>query len=232
MKTGRQVLIAAAALAVLGGAPGAAHAGTLDQEFAGPSNVILPAGGTLKLAQTLAAARSGPLDRIEVPLSRVGSPGPLTVQVREVLADGRPSSAILGTASVPASAVPPLAVTWVPVAISAPSVAGTRYAIVLSAPEGNRCSPTIAEELRACYLWSKQHAEDLYVRGDAFVTTTTGTFVLANNVGNPSGDFLFRTYVKQCPEIAPTGVVGGILHNVGGALGLSDVQQLSCSLPL
>lgn len=209
--------------------PGVAQAGTLDQQVSGPADVWMPVGGGARLAQTFTASLKGTLDGVELSLFTIGNPGPLTVEIRSVLSDGTPSSQVLATTTVPESAVTG---DWIPVTISAPSATGTHYAIVLSAPGGNRCTPNIPQADQACYDWRKIHVQDLYAGGGAFATPTSA-FVPANGAANGvagSGDFLFRTFVKTCPEIAPTGSVAGLVYRLGGSLGQPVVQQLSCSL--
>src|SRR3954464_6063363 len=134
-------------LGVLGALPAAAQgAPVLDQSqedvtkgfVIGDSNPAdeFPA---FTLAQTFTAGLSGPLGKVELYLNRlnivVGEPPPelpITVEIRTV-SGLDPSTTVLATATIPASAIPiAQEPAWVPATFNTPTavVAGTQYAIV------------------------------------------------------------------------------------------------------
>jgi len=93
------------------------------------------------IAQTFTAGLSGPLRKVELYLSKlnivVGDPPPplpITVEIRTVDGvTGNPTTTVLATATIPASAIPTAQEPgWVPAVfgLPAPVVAGTQYAIV------------------------------------------------------------------------------------------------------
>jgi hypothetical protein len=124
----------------------AGAAGTLDQFFLPtPTNINglfgVSGGGGQMTGQTFTAGITGTLTQVDLYIAFItattphGS-APLTVQIQSVTRDGAPSGEVLGSATVLASQVPidpnP---GWVAVPITARSVAGKQYAIVLSTPD-------------------------------------------------------------------------------------------------
>ena len=209
----RWLVWVAVALGLVAAAPSMAQAGTLDQEQTALSGFV-GVGVDSTPAQTFTASRTGRLDRVDLGLFRRDSPGDLTVQIRGVNADGTPSATVLGSTAVPAATIGLDSQQWLSVPISAPSVAGTKYAIVLSNPVSDSCS---LGGVGPCYFWGA--ASDVYSRGTGF---------LGSGQAWPL-DYKFRTYVASCPEVAPAGLVSGIVYGLGKTLSLKPVQQLACS---
>ena len=172
-------------------APGAAAAGTLDQQQANTAGGGLFADSGGSIAQTFTAGLSGALDEVDVDLSQNGPPtAPLIVEVRDV-SGGVPGNQILAGVSLPPTAVPS-SHAFVPISFAAPPpvLAGTQYAIVLfsSAPFPN------------AYIWTMGGIANPYPAGAEVV----GSGVPPGSWGAPSAteDFAFKTYVLQ-PPVAP-----------------------------
>ena len=133
---GRNFLKVALALACAGcvAVPGAASAGTLDQQQPNGEGVGYDVDSTQSMAQTFTAGLSGGLDQVELKLGKSGSgvTMPLVVEIRNV-AGGSPGGTVLASGSLPASAAPAFgSPAFVPVGFAAPApvTAGTQYAIV------------------------------------------------------------------------------------------------------
>jgi len=153
-------------------------------------------------AQTFVAGISGTLDQIDLPLRVVGNPAvALTVEIRTTSA-GVPTATSIGNASIPQASVQSCAClmsdfstfSWTPITLTTTTnvLAGTLYAIVLSAPgaAGNIFgigdqggSPT-----RSAYEWAGVGA-DPYPAGDHF-SQPLGWFDNQN-------DLAFKTYVAS-----------------------------------
>jgi hypothetical protein len=190
----RRLLIVSLA-AVLLVAPGAARAQGLlflDQSQT-TGGVDSEVSGNEFYAQTFTAGRSGNLVRVDLRLRRASqaSPqGPITVQISRVGGVGEPSGSALATESLMGADVP-VSEDWVTFRFdrSAPSIAGTQYAIVASAPLAS--PPNF-------YVWDAGEG-DLYQGGQG----------LQGTAGNPpswepvGGDMTFRTYVEPSPVGAP-----------------------------
>jgi hypothetical protein len=185
------ILIAVCTAGLL--APGAALAGTLDQQQtdAGAGKFV---HSTQSVAQTFTAGISGGLDQVDLNLVLPGGTPTayLSVELRDVSA-GAPGGMILASQSVPVSSVSASAafvsVTFAP---PAPVVAGGRYAIVAytAAPSVNG------------YGWTFSSSLDAYAGGGIFVTANSppsGAWTPATH------DFAFKTYVVPSPATAPTG---------------------------
>jgi hypothetical protein len=165
----------------------ASATGTLDQQFA-PASLNLDGafGSELLRAQTFTAGITGTLDQVDVALSKVGTPaGPLKVQIRTLALGGQPSATVLAEEDVPEASVPFDDWVAVPLSPPAPSVLGTRYAIVLSGPMG-----------ASFYSWSGANPGG-YADGQPFFSLDNGS---SWSLGG-SADFGFKTYVTPT---APT----------------------------
>jgi hypothetical protein len=189
------VLLICAACAL---APGGALAGTLDQQQTSSEGAGFQIHSGQSVAQTFTAGLSGEIDQVDLDLEKSGAPtAPLTVEIRSV-SGGVPDSTVLGTATVPASAVTLFPPAFVPVsfAVPAPVTAGTQYAIVAYA--------ATAQSDR--YEWSLGATPDPYPAGAAFFIASsppTGTWTS----GDPE-DLTFKTYVAPVtttPVPTPTG---------------------------
>ena len=216
----RWLVCVAVALGLVAAAPSVAQAGTLDQQQTALVG-FWGVGVDYTVAQTFTASRSGRLDRVELGLFRRGNPGDLTVQIRGVNADGTPSATVLGSTTVPAATIGLDAQQWLSVPISAPSVAGTKYAIVLSNPVSDSC---LLSGTGGCYFWGLTGDFELYSRGNGYLLHS-----VVQSWAPTEWDFKFRTYVASCPEVAPAGLVSGIVYGLGKTLSLKPVQQLACS---
>lgn len=169
-------------------------AGTLDQQQTTANNVPPVAAGVAQ-AQVFTAGLNGQLDQVDVLVSRnvtfEGGPGTdLTVEIWTVTA-GVPDSPVPGASvTVLQADVPANTQTWVAVPISAPSVAGTQYAIVLSAPAATLSCPD------DCWIWWAFDG-DPYAGGAAYATNGPPIWELKQQ------DQAFRTYVAApAPSVA------------------------------
>jgi hypothetical protein len=171
-------------------APTGAAAGTLDQSQTN-FNAFLLLGGQRQSAQTFTAGLSGNLDQVDVHLQSQAPPGETCNYGSGVIAEIRtlsgtsPSNTSLATATASAFAVPPT-FGWVSIAFAAPAevTAGTRYALVLSAPDAS-CTGGF-------YPFSWGAADpDPYPPGEAFVKLDS-----ASAWGSQGDlDHMFKTYV-------------------------------------
>lgn len=188
--------LSAAVLGALGLAllvPASASAGTLDQQQTNAPGVGPAVWVAVLNAQVFTPTLSGQLDRVDVLLNRVGTPGgDLTVQIWATSA-GAPSSPIAGaSATVPMASIP-TGSSWVQVPISAPSVAGTKYAIVLSdpnstAPDCGPPNPPPPDTDPPCLRWG---ADDSGPYPDlSYLSTNGGASWFAQ-----TRDYAFKTYV-------------------------------------
>lgn len=200
----RSLAASAAVLLVgVGAAIPARAAGTLDQSNTTPTNSGVELCSTYLLGQTFTAGSTGSLDQVDLDLSEEGSQvlGNLTVQITTT-SGGQPTSAVLATATVAQAAVSNWPVSsWVQVPLSppAPSVAGTTYAIVLSAP-GATCPN--ANDINNTYLWAV--SGDTYPSGAATVRDPAG-----NWSPNSNHDVLFKTYVTPACDRTVSSPTGG-----------------------
>lgn len=125
-------LLAVVVLAV----PGVAQAGALDQYFVPSTDCTsdaYPPNSSQSLAQEITAGATGQLDQVDLDLRSMNTPtSPLTVEIRNVPIPGSgPGSTILATGTVPVSSAPAShTFISIPLAPSAPVIAGTHYAIV------------------------------------------------------------------------------------------------------
>jgi hypothetical protein len=181
--------------------------GTLDQQQTDADNAH-DVAGSLETAQVFTAGITGQLDHVDLWLSTGPGGGPggpggplttdLTVEIWTV-ASGAPDAPIPGaSASVALADVPQGPALWVQVPISAPSVAGTEYAIVLSAP---------AESLGSCpddcWQWLFQEDTPPYAGGAAYTSSDSGANWAALAANEPAADFAFRTYVTVAAAPTP-----------------------------
>ena len=166
-------------------APGAALAGTLDQQQATDTSTAKTVSIAQGVAQTFTAGVTGNLDQVDLKLSRNGTPTvDLGVEIRDV-SGGQPGNRILAGTLVPPASVPATA-QFVPVTMDpqAPVVTGGQYAIVLYSFAGSAVND---------YAWffARLPAGDPYQGGGLFSTASP-----------PSGpwfdeqaDAAFKTYV-------------------------------------
>jgi hypothetical protein len=189
---------AAAVLVVVYGVcalvPGAASAGTLDQQQL-VSNQGQIVDTTQSVAQTFTAGLTGGIDQIDLMVACAGfcpASAPLSVEIRNVSA-GVPGPTLLGTSSIPASAVigTPAFVPFT-FAAHAPVSAGTQYAIVASS----------AASAGTQYHWSDESPAP-YAGGASWYLQPPGT--TWGSLGDI--DQTFKTYVAPVPSVtAPTGL--------------------------
>lgn len=187
----RRLIVFPAVLSTLLMLPSPVWAGTLDQQQTDSDNVP-PVVGVIEQAQVFTAGLTGQLDQVDLLLQRTvgilppGGSGPgddLTVEIWTVTA-GVPASPVPGaSATVLEADVPANTSTWVGVPISAPSTAGTQYAIVLSSPGSNGSCP------EDCWLWLADD-DGPYAAGVAYFSQDSGA-----NWTAKTQDQAFRTYV-------------------------------------
>jgi hypothetical protein len=187
------VAATAAICAVWAVLPGAAVAGTLDQQ----QTATVYDGGvgaTGTIAQVFKAGITGKLDRVDLLIDHLASPtDPLNLEIRNT-SSAAPGSTVLATVSLPPASVPTVS-TFVPVTFASPPavVAGTQYAIVLySADPSNN------------YGWGIT-GTDVYAGGDSF--NFTGSPPGPSPVWNDgsTADTAFKTYVVP-PAASATGL--------------------------
>jgi hypothetical protein len=197
--SGKLALALTVACAVCLVVPGAALAGTLDQQQTGATGPQAEVYSNQNWAQTFTAGLSGGLDQVDLNLAQQISGAsapttPLTVEIRNV-SGGVPGGTVLGTESIP-PATPPVypANGFVSVSFSptVPVVAGTQYAIVASTTAGSSGE----------YGWYGAGG-DTYTRGDPFFQQPPGTgpWTMPATL-----DLSFRTYVAAATTTTtPTG---------------------------
>jgi hypothetical protein len=193
--------------------PGTAMAaGTLDQQvITGPNDGFAPSSNYTP-AQVFTAGITGQLDQVDLYLNAgfLGSPsGDLTVQIWTV-SGGQPSAHVAGaSATVKAGTVNTS--TWVQVPISAPSVAGTQYAIVLSTTTSTGDCPD------SCWNWLADK-NDPYAGGGSFYSASGGAWVAQ------ARDQMFKTYVEPMVNVQVylAGVGDGAFGSVTSSPGSID----------
>jgi hypothetical protein len=159
--------------------------GTLDQsmEIQTDLNGVMLVGQQFA-AQTFTAGLSGPLDQIDLRLTRYGEPTHLIVEIRPV-EYGYPTATVLASANVFADRLnsDPYTYEWIPVALSpAPTVtAGSEYAIVVRDSGGNSGWNF--------FMWADTNGSP-YTAGWGLTTVDGGTVWYGGY-----GEFPFRTYV-------------------------------------
>jgi hypothetical protein len=188
-----------------GGITQVAAAGTLDQsQTTSTSGCFGVVAGPNQWAQTFTAGISGTLDQVSLFLAQSGPPnGNLTVQIKTTVGGSPALGLTLTSATVPVTSVPVYPTfRWVSVPLSAPSSAGTQYAIVLSAPTTNF----------GAYEWGCGTGVDPYPRGDPFVSADGG---VSWTGPLPGVDFAFQTFVTpgaRCDERDGAGDIEGEHH--------------------
>jgi hypothetical protein len=163
--------------------------GTLDQEQAANADTnYLEVTNAVSRAQVFTAGLTGLLDHVDLLLFEsvevFGPADAVTVEIWTV-SGGMPASAIPGASAIVLQAdVPDIVNTWVQVPITAPSVAGTQYAIVLSsASTWQGCSFD-----NDCWIWRADDSGP-YAGGGSFFS------VFGSNWTAQASDHAFRTYV-------------------------------------
>lgn len=204
----------------------ASAAGTLDQHEEGATfNSGFNADSSAH-AQTFTAGITGVLDHVEVLLSRTAcDPGNLTVQIRTTTPGGDPTSTVLASATVPSSSVttsfPP---DWESVAFATPppSVSGTRYAIVLTAPDGS--IPVDPGDPFCYYSWFATEGNP-YAGGQGYVSFDGGSTFSAE----PSSDYNLRTFVAPPdttpPDTSITSGPSGTVRSTSASFGFSSSES-------
>jgi hypothetical protein len=199
-RNGAVLIAVVAASAICLAVPGAALAGTLDQEqtdMSGPAQGVNGNGMlTVSAAQTFRAGLTGVLDQVDLSLAKNGSPaGDLTVELRATIG-GQPGGAVLASQAVPVTAVTTgSSLAFVPVVFSTPAsvVAGTQYAIVAYTDDTNG------------YSWGASPNSGpnptAYEDGEAFVADSSPPSTWAAFTGV---DQAFKTYVAPPPAVPPT----------------------------
>jgi hypothetical protein len=181
--------------------PGAALAGTLDQQQTNVTTkkFIGGAPSPSSVAQTFTAGLSGGLDQVDLNLATSTAPNAdLNVEIRDV-SGGQPGSTVLASHVVPLASVPADPNNaFVPVNFASPArvVAGTQYAIVAWSSTASSMG---------VYEWWGTLPESAYAAGAPFVSLTSP----------PSGPWsdggialAFKTYVATSTPPGPTGTTG------------------------
>jgi hypothetical protein len=200
---GRQIK---AALALVGcciaalSAPAPAMAGTLDQEQASSTGHFEFGGEDGYEGQTFTAGISGLLDQVDLRIATSSPTCGVTIEIRNVTG-GLPTNVlaiqVIPPGSLPTSTTPPIPFTSVIFSNPATVVAGTQYAIALSANE------------TACGQGGKE-CSNPYAGGTNVYTVGGGPWTTDTQC-----DLAFRTYVATPPPPppppppAPTGACQG-----------------------
>ncbi|MDX6616502.1 MAG: hypothetical protein QOD60_1593 [Solirubrobacterales bacterium] len=171
-------------------APGAALAGTLDQQQTDGSGGFVSMYVGQSAAQTFTAGLSGGVDQVDLDLGTSGGTptAPLNVEIRDV-SGGFPGILVLASHSVPAFSGAP-AFMSINFATPAPVVAGTQYAIVAYS----------GADFSNVYTWSQSTTADPYAGGAGFRTLSSPPSGAWMPV---TGDLAFKTHVV--PPMTPTG---------------------------
>jgi hypothetical protein len=177
-------------------APGAALAGTLDQQQingTGPAPVVHSGNS---VGQAFTAGLSGLVDRVDLDLTRSSAipTVPLTVEIRNAVG-GVPGGTILGSASIPGSAVP-ISHVFIPVDFAVPAtvVAGTQYSMV---------AHSLTPSATSFYVWQGSPSMNPYPGGAAFLAASSPPSSPWNPV--PTGaDQAFKTYVVPSAPASPS----------------------------
>jgi hypothetical protein len=177
-------------------APGAALAGTLDQQQTDTSDGNYGIESAQSMAQTFTAGITGGLDQVDLSLFQFGGTpsAPLYVEIRDV-SGGAPGANILANQSVPPTAVSS-SPSFVPIAFpsAAPVVAGTQYSIVAF---------SFASLGGGMYwLWKGSSNANSYPGGAAFNSSPP----LASWMAEPPGsnELAFKTYVVPSTASTPS----------------------------
>jgi hypothetical protein len=192
------VLLLATMVAAMLLATGVAMAASaVDQEqTSSPDQFYSAVSSDTSAAQLFTAGVSGTLDKVSVSVAvgdSSGQPGDLVAEVRTVDGAGTPTTTILGSgkvseATVPAYWGPSNPIQWTDIALTqtATITAGTKYALVLRAPDAGY------EEK---YIWLMS-SSDVYAGGNKQILDKYGQWVQRNN------DFVFKTYVSEATNVA------------------------------
>lgn len=178
----------ACAMLMLG--PGAALAGSLDQQQVNADAGPLEISSNISRAQTFTAGLSGNLDEIDLHVGKLGSPSAnLRVEIRAVLG-GIPAATVLASTELPPSAVPFDFFVPIPLTPAVPLTPGTEYAIVAY----SATSPAPAN----VYQWYRGSGADPYPAGREFQSFASPPAAWMGN----NADLAFKTYVAP---FRPTG---------------------------
>ena len=207
MSTGVRCTVSLVTVCVVSAlAPGAALAGTLDQQQSTVDNGGLYAHSAQSVAETFTAGLSGTLDQVDLHLQTYNSPtSPLSVELRDV-SGGVPGNTVLASQSVPASSVPAApAGAFVSINFPAPAsvAAGTQYAIVAY---GTSVYPI-------AYSWSEGLGNPYAAGVEYYASSAPPTTAWTPD---STVDFAFKTYVatptpQAPPSQNPTGQRGAAL---------------------
>jgi hypothetical protein len=190
--SGGLLMSGAASSLALSAAP--AQAGTLDQsQTSAPSSASFY--GSFRSVQTFTAGRTGQLDQVDLSLEKDCDRNGVTVQIRTVSGDGTPTNTTLATAAIPDARIPSTPPQFVSVTFTSPAsvAAGTKYAIVLSAPTATPCPVTAFPP----YWWGFADGNP-YPPGQRLSSSDGGM-----NWNFTSTDHSFKTYVADPPPPPP-----------------------------
>ncbi|MDX1509742.1 MAG: hypothetical protein R3249_00175 [Nitriliruptorales bacterium] len=193
-RTGKGSLVALVATLAMLPASAALAASTLDQSQ-DPGGTATYAIANQALAQTFTAGLSGTLTHVELHLAERSIPaGDLLVQLQSVTS-GTPDGGVLASGTILAADVGTNA-AWVSVDLNATSVAGTQYAIVVSA----MAAPADCGSTDCGYTWGIEYDDGSpssvgYGGGRLYdAPSTTGPW---SGVLGGTYDGAFRTYVDD-----------------------------------
>jgi hypothetical protein len=224
------LILTALGLAMVLAGPVAAG-GTLDQEVTSSTTDSDQVLFLFPAAQVFTAGKTGQLDQVDLRLNQYNpsgssdAGGDLTVEIWTVTG-GLPATPIPGAiATVLESAIPLAVNTWVQVSISAPSVAGTQYAIVLTAPDSD------AACFEGCWRWLNDDSNP-YAGGQSYQSVDETASGWTAQAGR---DMDFTTYVTApaatnlpnaamaTPEPSSPATALGFAVLLTGALGILAV---------
>lgn len=170
-------------LALIPGA--AAGLGTLDQQQTATGSSGYAVGLGLDYGQTFTTGATGSLTEVDLLVGTDPSQGgTVSVQIRTVDGEGRPTSNVLATTSLASSQLPS-STSWVTFAFATPAevVAGAQYAIILRAPDN--------------VVGWEASSSNPYAGGALYASPDGAPYVPIDNYDD---DGTFRTYVTPPPS--------------------------------
>jgi hypothetical protein len=161
----------------------------------------------------------------------------LVVEIKAIGADGLPTGAALGGATVPLASFGSYAWDWRDITLTQPArvSAGTRYVVLLSSTEPERCGEVC---VNGNYKLNVNVSENPYPGGNIVTRTPDGDWIIRENM-----DASFKTYVSPSvlydfegffspvdnPEVATNKAKAGsaipVKFSLGGDMGLDIFES-------
>jgi hypothetical protein len=249
------VVLTAMAAMLVGYAGTALAASVLDQQNTDVSDADNPTGSYHDVAadmvpgQTFTAGMSGTLEKVSLLLAYspgffiesggTGTPSDsdLVVEIKAIGADGLPTGAALGGATVPLASFGSYAWDWRDITLTQPArvSAGTRYVVLLSSTEPERCGEVC---VNGNYMLKVNVSENPYPGGNIVTRIPDGDWIISEDM-----DAAFKTYVSpnvlydfegffspvDNPEVATNKAKAGsaipVKFSLGGDMGLDIFES-------